>query len=53
MLNQNPAGSTASDFMAQALVPHLEYIWGKHGNGKKANNDKAINKGHGQESILK
>jgi hypothetical protein len=53
MLNQHPTGSTTSDFLAQALVSHLKHIWGKDGNGKKANNDKAVNKGHGQESILK
>jgi hypothetical protein len=35
------------------LVTHLHNVRGKDGNGKKANNDEAVNKGHGQESILK
>ena len=53
MLREYPAGGTAPDFKTQALVPHLDNVWSKDSNGKKAYNDKAIDKGHGQESILK
>jgi hypothetical protein len=53
MFHQHATGSATSYFLAEALVPHLENVWGKDGKGKKANNDKAINEGHGQKSILK
>ena len=53
MLSEYPAGGTAPDFKTQALIPHLDDVWGKDGNGKKAHNDKTIDEGHGEESILK
>jgi hypothetical protein len=52
VLREHPVRSSAANFKAYALVTHFGNVRPKDGNGKKANNDKAVNDGHGQESIL-
>jgi hypothetical protein len=52
VLREHPACRSASNLQADTLVTHFDNIRPKDGNGKKANNNKAVNDGHGQESIL-
>jgi hypothetical protein len=53
MLSQHPTRSIAPGFQTQTWISHVHHIWQKGDDCKKTNNEKAVNEGHGQESILK